>query len=535
MKKGKIGGIEVDEERMVVVVPGVGEIGIRDFEKMGAAEREGLRVWRRKLAMVLLRAGKVGGWARGLKIRTPMGEVEMEPDRYQEWFWENPARYRVVNKSRQVGMTEAVAVEIAGRMGVRRHSYVLFMSARQKVANDALKRVLDIVKQEGGLLGDVVEEQKDGFVLGSGARMVSLPASARAAVGHPATDVYLDEFAHMIEAEEIYENIAPCVSHGGRLTVVSTPRGQSGKFFEVWRGALRGENGFDPQEIDWSECRRYNPEGWWIEKGGKAARRKVGREGRWYKEMRPKYSEVEWARQFECDFVASVDSFFDVEGLKWMRAQVVAPVLVEGGLSVWKEAVGGRRYVIGVDCAEGGQSGDRSVAVVLDSESGEQVAGLVGRWPVSEFAHRLYDLRRRGYDGVLAIERNGPGVAVLDRMVELDPRGLYRGGDGKVGWHTNVATRPLLMSGIEEAVRGRAVRIMEPSFYEEAEVFVRDEKTGAPRAAKGEHDDVIVAAAIAWRVRSEVPQVGVMVSSYTGGPLGRLGWGGGGRDVTTGY
>lgn len=478
---------------------------------------EAFRKHERILARSLLEDGDIAGWAQGLRIRTPTGIVPMVPYWYQAKLWEagRKQRFRILLKARQIGITEAIVIEMLANALTRPNSTQLFVSARQEIANDALQKLKDILRREGPAGSKLSEDTKISAVLENGARIYSLPANEDAVLGYAATRVYLDEFAHMPWAEQIYEQVFPTVSHDGFLTIVSTPRGQSGRFFDIWQGANAGENNFRHYRIHWAQCPAYNPEGW--NKGRKLAEKiAVGQKHTWYQAMRPQFSDVEWQRQYECDFVASVDLFFSDSCISWLRGQTKAPIEEErignGTLRIYAEPKRSGKYVLGCDSASGLSDGDWSVVVVLEASTCEQVALLRGRWPLAEFAHRINGLRAR-YDGVIIVERNGAGIAVLDKLEELNSRGLYRSQDGKLGWVTSVKTRTPMLSGLEEAIRTRTLKIRSEEFIDEALTFVRDER-GIPGAARGKHDDLIMATAMAWRARQESPKTVMTVTPW---------------------
>jgi phage FluMu gp28-like protein len=60
----------------------------------------------------------------------------------------------------------------------------------------------------------------------------SQPASS--AIRGGKKDIYFDEFAHIRDAPKLYQAALPAISRGqGRMTVISTPLGQSGLFYDI--------------------------------------------------------------------------------------------------------------------------------------------------------------------------------------------------------------------------------------------------------------------------------------------------------------
>jgi hypothetical protein len=407
-----------------------------------------------------------------------------------------------------------MSVEMLARAILNPSSQTLLISARQDTANQALNYVYRLFDSEDGG-SRLVERTKDSCKLDNEAEIICLPANESAARGYAATHVYLDEFAHMPFAGEIYEAVAPTVARGGDLCIVSTPRGQSGRFYEIWRDARKGENEYRRLRIHWTECPAYNPLGAGMVWNGNATKmRELGEKSAWYRANRGQYSDMEWQRQFECDFVASVDLLFDQKALGRLHRKLRKPISVEGGLRIYLQPVKNKRYILAADPGTGLTHGDYSVCIVLDNETGEEAAMLRGRWSPSEFANRIWDLRQRGYDGVIVPERTGIGIALCEHLMALDPRQIYRDKEDKrVGWRTTGRSKPMMLASLQDAIRKEDFQPNSPEFYNEAEVF---ENGSAPQ---GEHDDCIMAAAIAWEVRKGVPKMDgiILPQSWAGG------------------
>lgn len=82
--------------------------------------------------------------------------------------------------------------------------------------------------------------------------LVSQPASAAIRGGRK--DIYFDEFAHIRDARKLYQAALPAISRGdSRLTIVSTPLGQSGLFYDIAVDTM-SYPGFSRHSIPWWEA-----------------------------------------------------------------------------------------------------------------------------------------------------------------------------------------------------------------------------------------------------------------------------------------
>jgi hypothetical protein len=101
----------------------------------------------------------------------------------------------------------------------------------------------------------------------------------------------------------------------------------------------------------------------------------------------------------------------------------------------------GRRWVIGVDCAEGIPGGDDSAAVVMDVTTGEVAAILSGEYePQEEWGAHLAALSRYFSKAPVNIERNNHGHAVIASCRRHVVRCLS-GPDKRPGWCTSAPSK----------------------------------------------------------------------------------------------
>lgn len=133
------------------------------------------------------------------------------------------------------------------------------------------------------------------------------------------------------------------------------------------------------------------------------------------------------------------------------------------GFRVFSAPVDGRRYVLGVDPADGGP--DASALAVMDVNSGEQVACLAGKIEAAPFAGYVYEIGHLYNDAAVLVERNNHGAAVILWLRDNSSLRLLLAADGKPGWLTTSKSK--------------------------AQLFV---EASTLRAPKGQHDDLAVVA-----------------------------------------
>lgn len=195
-----------------------------------------------------------------------------------------------------------------------------------------------------------------------------------------------------------------------------------------------------------------------------------------------------------------------------------------GYLSIWQMPVVGRVYCCAADPGDGLQGGDTSAASVLDMETGHQVAEIAGSIPPFEFGKILAALGRL-YNGAYLmpeIERNG--IAVVEALKEehyhmiarrpvYDTAGRVIG--RKLGWSTNVRSRPLIFNAIRSAMRldpGDGPKINSLELCREMlDMYIDD--SGREDHPSGKHDDRVLAYGIALMARKDAVDAGALIEA----------------------
>ncbi len=162
------------------------------------------------------------------------------------------------------------------------------------------------------------------------------------------------------------------------------------------------------------------------------------------------------------------------------------------GLRVWALPAKGRKYVIGLDPAEGNPTSDDSALCVMD-DNGAQVAEVAGKFTptdLSFYADRL--ALWYGNDARVMVERNNHGAGVLAWWETNGKSKLLKGSDDKDGWLSNRPGKVLLYDQTAEAFQSKAVVLR--SFETWVQLASVDGQT--LRAPEGQMDDRAIAYAL---------------------------------------
>ncbi len=167
---------------------------------------------------------------RYIDIIAPYAKRSLYP--YQLRLLGDGARWRIVNKSRQIGVSYVIALDsLVGALVCERNQLIVSASVlNANIVMDYVRLHLENVE----LLPNV---DKDGLIEVPNGKVIRvLSTNWRTARGYNG-DVYFDEKAFIIRATEVWRAMVPSVTAvGGRITVVSTPKSRNDKFWQLWSG-----------------------------------------------------------------------------------------------------------------------------------------------------------------------------------------------------------------------------------------------------------------------------------------------------------
>lgn len=225
--------------------------------------------------------------------------------------------------------------------------------------------------------------------------------------------------------------------------------------------------------------------------------------------------DAEYPESAHTCFIRSGASAVNLERVGELLRDAPDPIEESDELKIYEHVKQGATYVLGVDPASGGAGSDFCVSVVFEAETRKQVAVLRGRFRPSDFARMIVELAERYKTQtmpMIACERNGLGLAVLNELNEhLSYPNLYWGPDKKLGWLTNLTTRPVALNTLFEAIEDNTVTLVDRDTL--GELLTLTEKDGRVEAESGCHDDLVMASAIGLQI---CIQQGGSASFWTG-------------------
>ncbi len=175
-----------------------------------------------------------------------------------------------------------------------------------------------------------------------------------------------------------------------------------------------------------------------------------------------------------------------------------------GELKMWQPPSLDGSYVIGADVASE-RGPNKSVAAVWDRDRHEKVAMWYGNVAPVRFGQILDELGKFYNLALLIPEANNHGISVVDELRRLGYPVIYRTrtfgreeevDSDRLGWLTNVASRPLMLNSLANVIHKRSVKLWCRISLDQYRTFIVD-ADGKPAAKQGCDDDTVMADAIA--------------------------------------
>jgi len=328
----------------------------------------------------------------------------------------------IVLMPRQMGKSTVASVYLLHYMIFNIDKTVAIMANKESAAKEVLRRVkgafilLPLWLQQG-----VVEWNKTSIELENGMRMMSSTTSTDSISGETVSLLYMDEFAKVPPhiADDFISATLPVVSSGesSKIILVSTPYGMN-HFYEFWKNALDGLNGYIPIRVSWWEHPKRDND--WKERTIKKMNNDLEK----------------FNQEYGCRFIGSNSTLLDPDVLE--QIDFKPPITTKWGdlFKIYEEPTTSDMYIMGVDTAKG-TGRDFSVVQVLKINSEqdiEQVAVYSNNMIDShDFAQVCIGISKYYNGAMMMIENNGIGDALCssiwyeyeyDAIVNLDNKGL---------------------------------------------------------------------------------------------------------------
>ncbi|MFZ0632216.1 MAG: terminase [Acidobacteriaceae bacterium] len=454
-----------------------------------------------------------------LRIRNRLGTcIPLTANKAQQQYLIHRGQKNIVLKARQMGVT----TWIAGQFFLKTLLYPGTVTVQVAHTQEAAEALFRIVHR---FLAQLPPEWSESPVLKNAkrsSRRIAFPAidseylietagDRNAGRGLTITNLHCTELARWPgDPSETFYGLLATLSPAGELAMESTPNGSSGCFWQQWQDAEAT-----------GAVRHFFP--WWLEDAYTAApvpeesfsdeERRLVEEHRLspaqigYRRQIPAnfrgLAKQEYAEDPESCFLSSGSCYFHAPGIDERLRALSGPTQTDlnGDLHTWLVPQPGADYLVAVDPAGGGPDGDFAVAQVIEMKSGLQCAELQSRMEPAELVPAVLKLAHAYNDAILVVERNNQGAAVLALLQSRGYQPLYEQ-RGKPGWLTTSVSRPDMLGALHSALAETPHLFLSQRLLRECRNFIRL-ANGRGEARPGEHDDCVMAMAIALAARQE--------------------------------
>ena len=454
-------------------------------------------------------------------------------------------------KYRQAGVSTVTAAWASKKVvtaSKRKPEKVLIIANKLDTSQEFANKVRSFIDQWPTWFGISYSNEKNSqrhFKLSNGCEVKAVATSKDALRGYTPTILIFDEAAFIDADDDFWSACMASLSTGGKVIVISTPNGFDPIYYTIYDQALRGMNDFKITEMYWYRDPRYardlqlikcndiihymlNREDYddskiiinytdikprerdYVEIKEKLANGyKVY--SSWFEGMakKLKFDRRKISQELECNFLGSGDNVIPnstIEIIKQNYIQEPINKFIGGSLWQWKEPIQGHKYIMGIDVSRG-DSEDYTTFTIIDFETREQVLEYLGKVPpdvVAEIAFKWATM----YSAFIVIDiTGGMGVSTSRKLQELGYKNLYvEGVNAADKWKYNPKTldkipglnfnnkRVQIVASFEEALRHN-FEIRSTRLLNELNTFVYI--NGRPDHQKGQHDDLIMAIAMA--------------------------------------
>ncbi|MEM2003153.1 MAG: terminase family protein [Nitrososphaerota archaeon] len=378
---------------------------------------------------------------------------------YQKKFLDDDSRLRLVIKSRQVGGSFMIAVESLLHALLRPGITILLVSRSLRQSTELLRKVKTIIKQFENKrlrLGNVVyvfrlvKDAETFLEFHNGSRIISLPNNPDTIRGFTAHLVYVDEAAMFSNDADIRQAVVfATTATGGRITLISTPKGRRGWFYEAY------------QSGKWSVHRIHYSQAPHI------SRQEI-------EEMRKALSDLDWRQEMELEFLDEAAALFPYE-------------LILSCIEDYEPSDSSDGAYIGVDF---GRYRDSTVIAIVEKNSKirliflDELKGVEFDRQVDYILKLINRFRARR----VIVDKTGLGISVHDFLIQKNPI--------VEGFTFSQKSKIHLISTLYNVMKNKKL-----VFFENEELIKQlrqFQKIGDKyEAPAGQHDDYVIALALA--------------------------------------
>jgi hypothetical protein len=348
---------------------------------------------------------------------------------------------------------------------------------------------------------------------------------------------HFSEVAFFTDAETLMGSTIPTFANvpGAIVILESTANGRGNYFHEEWLNAKAGKSNFCPVFLSWLDFDEYRKAEDSKDEFKEIISTMDAEENMLVQKYKVDISQLHWRRHmlqyFQGDldlfhqeypvddleaFLSSGQCYFNRGKIRELSSKCMEPKFrgditnnglvtnPEGELKIWELPIDGAQYAIGIDVGGGIEGGDPSAMVVVKVPQSTPVIEQVAEWkgwcdPVV-LAGKAINLGTYYNTAMLCPEINNHGHTTLNEIKE-SYWNVYRWQyfdrfgkniTSKLGWETNVATKPFLCDYTSACLNANILVIRSAELLDEMMTFIKN-PNGSGEADESAYDDLVMA------------------------------------------
>lgn len=488
------------------------------------------------------------------KVKFNLNSAQIELDELIE-----NNRFVVVNKARKAGVSTYMLAAALWRCCTRENESILIVSYK----TDSSKYLFETLKkmnmwlprdQYPDLFPETKRDSRDELLFENGSRVVcAVAGNKEIARGFSPTWTHLSEFAHYANQEKQLLSVEQALIDNGKLTIETTSNGTNNHYYKLFMSAYKGNSKYKPYFIPFyhdlykeqNRNQHDEAEEWFKanNKGNRLREKDLEPDEKILFEKGANLRFLMWRRYKLLDmtlqefyqeypsnpmesFISTGQSVFDqskvLERLNYILEPLstnevysqlpdVLKLYINRGLYIYKLPKKGIKMFGGVDTASG-SGGDYSTVTIFDNE-GEQVLSFYhNKVPVYLFAEIVDAIGKWCNYAYLAIERNNLGLPLIERLRKdyeymnlLKQKVFDQKGKKKLqlGWTTTNTSKSIMISDFKEQFERGFINLHCKETLQQMQIFQEVDGKMNNKKGEGNHDDLIVAAALACQAMKQ--------------------------------
>jgi len=451
------------------------------------------------------------------------------PNETQKRHLANRTRREIILKARQLGMTTLACVDMLDNCLFNDNYRAVIIAHKE----EAMKGIFSKIKLAWENFPDFVKEffelkdiqcSANAITFNNGSS-ISVALSSR---GDTVNHLHISEFGKMckqfpIRAEEVILGAIPSVPDGGRITIESTAEGEEGyfhnMFWEGWEKENLHESEFTSFFYPWTLDKRYETKGEF----------KLTNKLEKYKEKHSLSTEkINWyflkekilKVNMKQEFPTTPEEAFWSSGVKLFNHEILAnyktrDIEAVGGWKIYKDYKVGHTYALGADVAEGVGQDSSTICIMDFSTLKPEVVATYANNDISAdlFAYEIKNGGVRYGNCLVAPERNNHGHSTITKLKEIynniftmENKDKYTDTDSrKLGWNTNIATKPKMFNELKTAVNDELIEIISDDLKTEMRTYDKGDLSQIRfDENQTKHFDILVATCIVFQMKDYI-------------------------------